>query len=213
MNWGQLKTAIQQYLESSETTFVANLPLFARLAEEDIYRQVQLPFLRATSTSTILISDRFLATPADYMSTYSLAVIIGGMHKFLLHKPQSFLREAYPDPLAIGEPRYYTNFDEDSLMVAPTPDDNYSVELNYFFKPTSISQGDVPANTNWLSENAEEALVFGTLVQGYIYLKGDQDVIQSYMQKYNDAIAALKIIAEGRNRKDTYRMADERLKT
>lgn len=211
MNWGELKTAVGQYLEESETSFVANLALFSRLAEEDVYRQVQLPDLIFNVTSECTVDEPYVATPTDYLAAYSLAVIEDGVYSYLLSKDVSFIREYWPDPTDTGVPKYFAQFDEDAFLIAPTPDEEYPIELHYFVKPSAISDGDDDENTTWLSENAENALLFGTILHGYIYLKGDQDVIAMYKAQFDKAVADLKLIAEGRVRKDQYRKSDQRL--
>lgn len=211
MNYGALKTLANQYLEVDETTFNENIGQFVRLAEEDIFRQVQLQELMETSTAQVVTGSPYLALPADFLSAYSLAILVGTEYRMLLSKDHSFMREVYPNPDARGVPRFYALFDDETLMLGPTPDDDYSVELNYFYEPPSLTLNDDDNNTTWLSENGEQALLFGTILQGYIYLKGDQDVVAQYQNQYQTALAALKIIAEGRNRKDSYRKSDRRI--
>lgn len=211
MNYGALKTLANQYLEVDETTFNANIGQFVRLAEEDIFRQVQLQELMETSTAQVVTGSPYLALPADFLSAYSLAIMVGGEYRMLLSKDHSFMREVYPNPDVLGVPRFYALFDDETLMLGPAPNDDYSVELNYFYEPPSLTEDDDDNNTTWLSENGEQALLFGTLLQGYIYLKGDQDVVAQYQNQYQTALAALKIIAEGRNRKDSYRKSDRRI--
>lgn len=210
MNYGELKTAVKQYLECDETTFNTNIDTFFELAEEDIYRQVQLPDLMETATSMCFLGDRYLPLPTDFLSPYSLAVIVAGEYRMLLNKDHSFIREVYPNPDALGVPRYYAMFDDQTLLLAPTPAEAYTVEMNYFYIPPSITSGG-DSMTTWLSTKAINALLFGATIQGYIYLKGDQDVIAQYREQYAQAIASLKIIAEGRDRKDSYRTSDRRI--
>lgn len=207
MTYSELVTLLEQYLENEETTFIANIPVFVRLCEEDVYRNVQLPDLRQNSTNSVIIGDPYLRTPADYLSSYSMAVKVSGSFRYLLSKEVNFIREAYPDPTVTDVPRYFAQFDEDYFILAPTPDAEYEVELNYFYIPETLST----AGTNWLSENGENALLFGTLYHGYIYMKGDQDVANMYKEKYDKAVDDLKTIAEGRIRKDSYRMQDRKL--
>lgn len=211
MNWGQIKAVVQQYLENEEPSFVANLPLHARLCEEDIYRKVQLPVAKDTATSTIGPSDRFLSVPDDYLSPYSLALL--APYRFLLPKDEAFLKEAFPDPSEQDVPRFYSIVNERDLLIAPTPNAFYEVEMHYFKKPVSISANDNVNNTNWLSENGENALIFGIIMHGYIYEKGDQDVIQMYAKQFEGAVTDLKVIVEGRQRKDTFRTTDQRMPT
>jgi hypothetical protein len=210
MNWGEIKTVVRQYLENEEVTFQANLPLYARLAEEDIYRKVQLPVSRETATTNFNATDPLLSLPTDSMSVYSLAVTTPEF-TYLSMKDEAFLREAYPDPTQVGVPRFFAVRDEANLLVAPTPGSNYSVQMHYFKKPVSIGLNDNALNENWLSKNAENALIFGIIMHGYIYEKGDQDVIASYKAQFETALGDLKQIVEGRQKKDTYRNPDQRL--
>lgn len=215
MNWGEIKQAVRDYLENEETTFTGHLTLFARLAEEDIYRQVQLKFTQQLAASNIIIGDRYLTLPPELMSIYSLSYIdpITGIEVFLLPKDFSFLREAYPDRAVLGPPRFYGYRDESVVMIVPTPDNVYDVQMHYYNKPPSIGKDDDDSNSNWLSQNGENALIFGIILHGYIYEKGDQDVIAMYQKQFDKAISDLKLIAEGRQRKDTYRATDARIPT
>lgn len=210
MNYGELKTLVKDYLEVDETTFNSHIDQFVRLAEEDIFRQVQLQDLMETATASLVVGDQYLSLPTDFLSMYSLAVIVDGDYRMLLSKDHSFMREVYSDTSVQGVPRFYALFDEETMMLGPTPDDTYTVELNYFYEPTSLSAGADSVET-WLSINGEQAILFGTILQGYIFLKGDQDVIAAYQNQYQSAIAALKVLAEGRNRKDSYRKSDRRI--
>lgn len=209
MNKGEVYSLVQTYLEATEATFVDNIDMFAQLAEEDIYRQVQLPQLRKNSTAAFTASVPYLATPSDYLSSYSMAVVVAGQYSFLTSKEVNFMREVYPDPTVTGTPRFFAQFDGDTFIIAPTPTTNYTVELHYFYKPASISTLADNEST-WLSLNAENALLFGMVMHGYIYLKGDQDVMASYKGQFDKAVMDLKTIAEGRIRKDSYRNIDKR---
>lgn len=210
MTYTELKALVQQYLENEETSFVANIDDFTRLAEEEIYRQVQLHDLKTLATTTTNTGDRYLATPSDFLAAYSMAVKDGDEYTVLLSKDVSFMREAFPDTTATGKPRFYSLLDDKNFILGPTPDDEYEIEMNYFFEQESLVDiGD--GKETWLSKNAKNAILFGVLYHGYIYMKGDQDVIKMYQDKYIQALADLKIIAEGRNRKDSYRTSDKRL--
>jgi len=210
MNYGALKQLIQDYLETEETSFVDNLPTMIRAAEEDIFRQVQLPDLMQTATSSCTTDEAILPMPSDFLSPYSLGITVAGETVMLISKDHSFIKETYPS--GTGTPRFYAIFNDANIILGPTPDDDYAVELNYFYEPASITDG-TDSDTTWLSTNAENALLFGAIVQGYTYLKGDQDVFAQYKAQYDTALAALKILAEGRNRKDIYRVSDRRIAT
>ncbi len=208
MTYTELVDLIQEYLENEETSFVANIPMFVKLTEEDIYRAVQFAYLRKTASLTFVGGNPSLDLPTDFLSVYSLAVDNSG-YSFLTSKDTNFIREAYPSASTQGVPRYFALTDEDSIIVGPAPASGYSAELQYYYKPESI----VTADTNWVSENAESALLYGALYHGYVYMKGDQDVVNMYKEKYMQAIDALKVIEEGRKRKDTYRTSDSRAQT
>lgn len=211
MNYGTLKEIVKDYLEVDETTFNDNISQFVENMEDDVYGKVQITDLRKNSTTTLTPSTPYVQTPSDYLSPYSLAVIDSGSYSFLLPKDVNFMREAFPSATTTGLPRFYSHFDDDTFIIAPTPDAAYSLELHYYHRPASLSTSDT--TTTWLSENAENVVVFGTILQGYIFLKGDQDVINQYQKRYDEAISNLLVVHEGRTRKDTYRTADRRVPT
>lgn len=206
MNYTELVALVKNYLEVDETTFNDNIDQFVKLAEEEIYRAVQLKDLRKNATSAFTASDQYLGLPNDFLAPYSIALDNNG-YVFLDQKDVNFIREAYPSASSTGVPKYYAMFDDDTLIVAPTPGSNYTVEMHYYYKPASI----VNATTSWVGDNAENALLFGTILQAYIYLKGDQDVIAMYKEKYDTAIRDLTILQEGRANKDTYRKPNKRV--
>lgn len=201
MTYSELLQLIQDYLEEDETTFVANIPQFVKLAEERIYRAVQLQALQKNSTTALTASDQYLTLPADFWSPLEIAVIDAGVQYFLYPKDVSFIRAAYPDVSVEARPRYYAMFTDDTLILGPTPDQAYSVELHYIYKPQSV----VDAGSNWLSINGEQALLYGSILEGYRYLKGDEDVMGMYEGLYQEALIRLKTLAEGQNRGDAYR--------
>ena len=157
--YAALNQAIQDYLETDETTFVANISIFTQQAEDRILKDIQLPEFRKNVTGSLSGSDQYLAMPTDYLSPYSLALDNTG-YEFLLFKDVNFIREAYPLNSAEGTPKYYAAFDGDFFIVGPTPDQGYAVELHYFYKPETI----VTASTSWLGDNAESALLYGCLI-------------------------------------------------
>lgn len=211
MNYGELKTLVKSFLEVDETTFNANIGQFVQSAEEDIYRQVQLPALVKTVPLTLTPLNPFLDLPDDFLSPYYLAVTVGGEYQMMLSKDHTFIRETYPNPNLSGVPRFFAVFDDDTFIIGPTPDTDYDTELSYFFYPPSLALNDIDENETWLSINSENAILYGTIIQGYIFLKGDQDVMKQYSEQYDRAVSELKLIAEGRDRKDSYRKSDRRL--
>ena len=208
MNYSQLVTLIQDYVQSNETSFVTNLPTFVQLAEERIYNSVQIPDIRRNQTATLSSGNKYLQLPGDWLATFSLSVIAGdGSQTFLLDKDVNFIRECYPDPSTDGVPKFYAIFDKDTLILGPTADSNYQVEMHYYYYPESI----VTAGTSWLGDNFETVLLYGALREAYIYLKGEADMIQNYEQKYQEALAQLMRLGDGLNRRDAYRSGQVRV--
>ena len=207
MNYSELTQALQDYLETSETSFVSNIPNFVRQAEERIYRSVQIPELRKNATASTTSGNQYLARPSDFLSVFSLAVVDGsGNYSYLYDKDVNFIREAYPSPSTSGLPKYYAPFDGDqsgtegNFILGPTPNATYTVELHYYYDPPSI----VDTGTSWLGTNAEAALLYGSLVEAYTYLKGDADMQQLYMERYAEAMGQLFGI-DVRSKRDDYR--------
>jgi len=208
MTYAELVQAIKDYTENEETTFVNQIPTFVRQAEERINRSVMLPDLRKNVTGTVTSSFRFLTVPDDYLAVFSMAVIDGdGNYEFLLHKDVNFIREAYPDNTTSGKPEYYGLFDETSFILAPTPDADYTIQLHYYYDPQSI----VDAGTSWYGDNAETALLYGSLIEAYTFMKGEQDLIALYGSRYEEAMIQLKELGDGRNKRDSYRNGEPRV--
>lgn len=213
MNYTQLTQAVQDYTENYETTFVANIPVFVRQAEERIYRSVLIPELRKNVIGNTTAGNRYLARPADFLSVFSIAVIRAtGDYEYLIDKDMNFIREAYPSASTQGVPKYYAQFDGDvptatgNFLLGPTPDASYQVELQYYYDPPSI----VDEGTSWLGENAEAALLYGTLLEAYTFMKGDADIMTVYKGRYDEALGQLGII-DVRSKRDSYRDGDMRV--
>jgi hypothetical protein len=216
MNYAELLQSIQDFTENNETTFVAEIPTFVRQAEELIYRSVMLPELRKNVTANVTINNPYVARPSDFLAPFSFAVVDGSSnYNFLIEKDVNFMREAYPNQSTSGLPKYYSEFDGDvtspsshgNFIVAPTPDATYVVQLHYYFDPPSI----VTSSTSWLGDNAEQALLYGSLVNAYIFMKGEQDVLAMYKEKYDEAMSRLLVLGEGRLKRDNYRDGQPRM--
>jgi hypothetical protein len=197
-----LKQTIQDYLETTETTFVSNLPNIITQAEERILKEIQLPDFRKNVTGSLSADNEYLSTPTDYLAIYSLAVDNSG-YEYLLNKDVNFVREAYPVSTVTGVPKYYAIFNETTIIVAPTPSSSFNVELHYFYRPESITVA--ASGTSWLGDNAENALLYGSLVESYTFLKGDADLLQLYKVQYDEAVNRLKTLGEGYGTTDSYR--------
>jgi hypothetical protein len=305
MNYETLYNSIQAYAENTEQLFVANIPVFVQEAEDRIYNSVNLPSLRKNVTGVLTAGNQYLSLPSDWLANYSIAVIDSTVtpnaYNYLLNKDVNFLREAFPTVVTTGGtyqgspgglPQYYalfgsqlSNVNEMTLMVAPTPDDNYTVEMHYFYYPPTIVQGQIATfgsitggslytngvyqnvaltggsganatadivvsggavtsvslkfggnfyvvgdvlscsslgnsgsgfsvpvasisnatGTSWLGDNYDPVLFYGSMREAMLFMKGEQDLIGYYENKYQEAIAQLTRLSEGLDRGDFYR--------
>jgi len=209
MDYTTLSQTIQQYTENTESSFVANIPTFVQLAEERIYNSVQIPAIRKNVTGNLTINNKYLSLPIDWLATFSLAVIdpVTSAQTFLLNKDVNYIREAYPGPDDVGVPQHYGQFDENTLILGPTPDYGYEMELHYYYYPESI----VTAGTTWLSDNFETALLYGALREAYVNMKGEADMLANYEAKYQESMMLLKQLGDGKDRRDAYRSGQVRV--
>jgi hypothetical protein len=204
--YGQLKQAITDYTENDEQSFVNNLPLFIRQAEERILKQVQLSLFRKNATAFTNDGNPFLAVPPDFLAPYALSVRVGvnGPKEFLDFKDVSFAQEYTPTPATKGQPKYYAQFDVDYFLLVPTPDTVYTMELHYLYRPQSITELS-DSSTTWLSTNAPMAMLYGSLIEAYIYMKGEQDVLAQYEKRLQESIVGIKLLGEAKETTDQYR--------
>lgn len=231
MTYTELVTAIQTYTENTfpattlaDSTVVSSttqINRFITQAEQRIYNSVQFPSLRKNVTGSVTTSNKYLSCPEDFLSTYSLAVIDAtGNYEYLLNKDVNFIRQAYPNPTTdTGLPKYYALFgptvntstitNELSFIVGPTPDASYSVELHYYYYPESITVA--ASGQTWLGDNFDTVLLYGSLVEAYTYMKGEQDMITLYDTKYKEALALAKRLGDGLERSDAYRSGQARV--
>jgi hypothetical protein len=231
MTYAELVTAIQTYTENTfpsttlaDGTVVSSttqINRFIEQAEQRIYNSVQFPSLRRNATGNMTASNKYLSAPDDYLATYSLAVIDSdGKYEYLLNKDVNFIRQAYPNPTSdIGLPKYYALFgptvnggtitNELSFILGPTPDISYTVELHYYYYPESITV--TASGTTWLGDNFDTVLLYGSLVEAYTYMKGEQDIMVFYDTKYKEALALAKRLGDGLERSDAYRSGQARM--
>tara|TARA_B100001123_G_C15115585_1_gene949221 strand:- start:191 stop:838 length:648 start_codon:yes stop_codon:yes gene_type:complete len=199
-----LKTAIQDYTQNTESTFVSQLPRFILNAEERILKEAQLEVFRKSSQGSATSSNKFLSKPSDYLAPFSLSAVNSNVHSFLLLKHPTFLQDYTPNAVSTtGLPKYYANWDDSSFLLAPTPDSNYTMELHYFYRPTSITtSGD---GTSWLGTNAELALLYGSLVEAYTFMKGEADLLKQYTDRYIEGLQTLKNMGEAEQVSEEFR--------
>jgi len=200
-----LTTAIQDYTDNSETTFVNNIPTFIKAAEEKIFKSIDLDIFRKNVTSSLTSSDEFLTVPSDYLASFSFQITTAGSESFLLQKDVNYLREYTPASSTTGLPKYYARFDENNFMLAPTPNSNYTIELHYYYRPASITAG-ADSGTTWISTNAPFALLYGSLIEAYTFMKGEPDVLQNYNNTYLQYMERIKDLGEARENTDANRV-------
>jgi len=217
MNYAELFETIKGYVEndfpntswtgsdgSSTVTLTSTeqINTFIEQAEQRIFNTVQLLDLRKNVTGNMTSGNKYLAVPTDWLANFSMAVVdADGRYEYMLNKDVSYIRQAFPNPNTTGIPTHYAYFDENSYILGPTPDANYVVELHYFYYPPSI----VTAGTSWLGDNFDSVLLYGSLLEAYTFMKGEADIIAGYQKRYDEAMAMLKQLGEGKNRQDMYR--------
>ena len=234
MTYNELFIAVKNYLQNdfptNTWTDVAGtgvttsdgtnqINFFIVQAEERIYNTVQIPPLRRNVTGVTTAGNSYLSCPSDFMSVFSMAVTDGG-YDYLLNKDVNYIRAAYPNPADTGRPEYYALFgptvvsgtitDELSFILGPTPDAIYNFELHYYAYPESIT---VAADgRTWLGDNYSPVLLYGTMLEAYIFLKGEVDMMAAYDKKYQEALSQLNRLGTGLERGDAYRDGQAKIK-
>ena len=198
--YATLVQAVKDFTEYDETTFNSNIDTFIRNCEERLLYAVSLEVFRKNATGNCTASNKYLSVPSDFLAPFSLSVTASGSTVFLLQKDVEYLQEYNPTG-ATGVPKYYGFFDVNTFILAPVPASAYATELHYYYQPESI----VTAGTTWLGDNAEQALLYGTLVEAYTYMKGEADLITLYNNRFLESLNRLKNFGEGRENLDAYR--------
>ena len=193
MNYTNLVTEIQSYTENEFVT--ADINTFITQAEQRIYNGVQLAYLRKNTTGTLTSGNKYLSLPSDWLDVFSLALVDGdGLYSYLLNKDVNFIREGFPNPSTTGQPGYYALFDSDTLILGPTPDSGYTMELHYYYYPESITT--VSSGTTWVGDNFSSVLLYGSILEAYTFMKGEPDIIALCQKRYDEALVMLKELAE-----------------
>ena len=224
MNYATLFETIKGYVENdfpdqdwtdsagsgtATLTGTEQINTFIQQAEQRIYNTVQLPLDRKNVVGSTTAGNKYLNFPSGWLSVFSLAAIdpTTGAQSYLYNKDVEYIREAFPVPTEGGKPTHYAIFDNTTFILGPTPDASYNMEMHYYAYPTSI----VTAGTSWLGDNFDSVLLYGSLLEAYTFMKGEADVIQNYLGRYNEAMMQLKQLGEGKNRQDTYRTMQARI--
>lgn len=198
--YATLVQAIKDFTEYDETTFNTNIPTFIKNCEERLLFAVSLEVFRKNSIGSCTIGNKYLSAPSDFLAPFSLSITSGSSKTFLLNKDVEYLQEYNPSG-ATGVPKYYAFFDVNTFILAPVPAAAYEAELHYYYRPNSI----VDAGTSWLGNNAEQALLYGSLFEAYTYMKGESDLVQLYNNRFLESLNRLKNFGEGRENADSYR--------
>lgn len=216
MDYTTLKATIKSYVENDFPTTAgtggltsdAQIATFVTQAEQRVFNSVQLLDLRRNVRGCLTAFNPYMTLPADWLATFSLAVIdpVTGRYDYLIDKDVNFIRESFPVPTAYAKPTHYSFFDEDTVLLGATPDLDYDVELHYFYYPESITT----AGTTWLGDNFDSVLLYGSLLEAYTFMKGEEDILAGYQKRYDEALAMLKQLGEGKNRQDTFRNVQTR---
>jgi hypothetical protein len=221
MNYAELSSVVKAYCENEfpqttgELTSTQQIDTFIRQAEQRIYNTVQFSILRKNVDGVLSTGNKYLNAPVDFLAVYSLAVIdASGNFEYLLNKDVNFLRAAFPNPADTGLPQYYALFgavttndpiptltNELTLIVGPTPNDNYAVELHYYYYPESI----VTAGNTWLGDNFDSVLLYGALIEAATFMKSEAEVLAGYTARYTEALGLAKRLGDGMERTDAYR--------
>lgn len=203
-----LRAALDAYVQSDETTYVAYRDTFITQAEDRIYKSVILPANRKNTSVTLTSGDPTAAVPSDFLAPFEFRVnSSSGNFSPVLFTDVSMMRELYPNPLMVGTPRIYSLFDSGTLVMSPTPTTGLVGWLNYFYKPQSITV----TSTSWLGSHAENCLLYACLVEAYTFLKGEPDLMKTYEDKYQAALADLRKLGEGSDMGDAMRMGEIRI--
>tara|TARA_R100000935_G_scaffold6162_1_gene13604 strand:+ start:224 stop:865 length:642 start_codon:yes stop_codon:yes gene_type:complete len=208
MTYTELVAAIKSYTENEYTT--ADVNTFIKNAEQRIFNSVQIPDLRKGVSGTMTSGNKYFSLPSDWLSTFSVSVInSSNEHAFLMNKDVNFIREAFPDTDStfFGKPEYYGIFSATTMILGPTPDDNYSAELHYYYYPETI----VTAGNTWLGDNFDTALFYGALLEAAAFMKEDAETVTQYTARYSEVMQLLKNLGEGKNTRDSYRSGQNRI--
>ena len=196
MTYDSLTTDITQYLERDDAAVVNQIPSFIMLAEFEIAEQIKTLGQQQVVESTMTIGEPVIPKPARWRKTVSMNITVSGQIQPILLRKYEYLRQYAPSSTTTSTPLYYSDYNYDNWLVAPTPDQAYSFEVLYYERLAPLSSTN---QTNWITQNAPNAMLYGTLLQAMPFLKNDQR--QIFQQKYTEAMQVLK-------QEDQLRLAD-----
>ena len=203
MTYDQLVTNIRNYTEVDANVFSNSvINTFITMAENRILRDIDLDVFKLEDTGNLTKGNRFLGAPSGILTHRYLMLVVSGERIFLDFRDQSFMREYWPDYTEEGAPKYYSVWDQNTFSVAPTPNQNYQVQMGYIYRPAQLSP---ITPTTWISINAPEVLLYACLIQAYSYTKGPPEMLQYFENSYKQAVDGLGVEQVGRRRRDEYR--------
>ena len=197
MTYDSLVENVQSYLERTDTATLEKIPTFIMLAEQIIASQIKFMGNLTVQTSTMTNTEAVIPKPARWRKTVSMNITVDGVRQPVLLRKYEYLREYWPDATNTDVPKFYCDYDWDHWLVAPTPDANYTFEVLYYQRVQPLDSSN---QTNWFTEYAPQALLYGSLLQAMPFLKNDNRV-QLWQTMYQQAMDIL--VAE-----DKLRLAD-----
>ena len=214
MTYTELLQKIKDYTEVDSNVFTSTiLDGIIENAEFRILRDIDSDSNRRYDTANLITSDRFINRPAGLLIVRSAQIVDSqgssqpNNREFLQYRDTSFMSEFNPTE-DTGVPKYYSLWDEENIVVAPTPDATYTIQLNYILKDPGLSSTNT---TTYISLNFPNGLLYACLVEAYGFLKGPQDLLQLYEQKYKQVVEGFSIEQMGRRRRDEYQSGVPRI--
>jgi len=204
MTYDELVTNIRNYTEVNSNVFTESvINTFITMAENQILREIDLDVFKREMTGSMTQGNKFLTSPDGILThRYMILTPVSGNQLFLDFRDTSFMKEYWANGSTQGTPKYYSVWDQNTFYIAPTPDQNYSVELGFIYRPAQLSSTNT---TTWISTNAPEALLYACLIQAYSYTKGPTEMMQYFKASYKEAVQSLGLEQQGRRRRDEYR--------
>ena len=202
-------TQVRNYTEVDSNVLSDSLiDQFIRNTELDIAGQVGYDDLRKYATSNLVAANRYASLPSDLLVLRSVQIINSNVRDFLEKKDTSFISEFAHNSTVTGTPKYYANWDEDHILIAPTPTSNFQIQINYIKDPPHFNS----TTTTFLSKNQEALLLYGVLKETFGFLKGPEDLYKLYSDRYNQSIQAFGLQQMGRKRRGEYDSGVPRIK-
>ena len=206
--YSELVTQIRDYTETTSDVLSDTIVNdFIEHAEKRIFRDVDLDIFRSYQFATLTVGNPFVSLPGAntdniaFVRSAQIYTSASPTRDYLEQKDISFMNEYWPNRDTTGKPKYYANWDQDTLYLAPTPNSAYNIELALNKQPTGLSSSNT---TTWVSTNAPKVLLYATLCEAFRFLKGPDNMLQYYEQGYGQALKGLQFEQQGRRRRDEY---------